>query len=166
MSEHKELAMIAAVGPGLELGRKGDLVWHIPGDLKNFKKLTLGHPVIMGRKTWESLPKRPLPGRLNVILSRSLSSAEGGTVVSSFEEAMEACGGEDTPFVIGGADVYAAMLPMATRLYITNVDANAPGDVDAWFPEFRNDWRLEEASDWIEDGNGIKHRFETWLRKN
>lgn len=166
MSAGKELAMIAAVGPNLELGRKGDLVWHISADLKNFKKLTLGHPVIMGRKTWESLPKRPLPGRLNVVLSRSLKSVEGGVVASSFEEAVKACDGEEMPFVIGGADVYAAMLPMATRLFVTNVDAVAPADVDAWFPEFRKDWRLEEAGEWMEDGNGVKYRFESWRRRN
>lgn len=166
MSRTKQLAMIAAVGPNLELGRGGDLVWHISADLKNFKRLTLGHPVIMGRKTWESLPKRPLPGRLNVVLSRSMKEAEGAVVASSFEEAMKACEGEEMPFVIGGADVYAAMLPMATRLYITNVDAEAPGGVDAWFPEYRDEWVLEDASEWMEDGKGVKYRFESWLRRN
>lgn len=166
MIGRKELAMIAAVGPHLELGRKGDLVWHISADLKNFKKLTMGHPVIMGRKTWESLPKRPLPGRLNVVLSRSLHSVEGGVVVTSLEEAMEACRGEEMPFAIGGADVYASLLPIATRLYVTNIDATVPDDVDAWFPEFHKEWRLDEATDWMEDGNGIKYRFETWLRKD
>ncbi len=166
MSATKELALIAAIGPNLELGHKGDLIWHISADLKNFKKLTLGHPVIMGRKTWESLPKRPLPGRLNVVLSGSLESVEGGIVASSLEEAMRVCEGENIPFVIGGADVYAATLPKATRLYITNVEAEAPADVDVWFPEFRNDWVLEESSEWMEAGAGIKYRFESWLRRD
>lgn len=170
MSGMKQLAMIAAVGKNLELGRRGDLVWRIPADLKNFKRLTLGHPVIMGRKTWESLPKRPLPGRLNVVLSRSLQGVDGGVVASSFDEAMEACSriaGEDVmPFVIGGADVYASMLPQATRLYITAVDAEAPEDVDAWFPEFRDSWRIEEAEDWADAGDGVRYRFETWGRKD
>lgn len=166
MSGRRELAMIAAVGPDLELGRNGDLVWHISADLRNFKRLTMGHPVIMGRKTWESLPRRPLPGRLNIVLSRSLPSVEGGVVASSMEEAMEACRGGEMPFVIGGEDVYSSMLPMATRLYITNIDAAVPDDVDAWFPEFRKDWRLAEASEWMEDDDGIKYRFESWQRKD
>lgn len=166
MSGRRELAMIAAVGPGLELGREGDLVWHISADLKNFKRLTLGHPVIMGRKTWESLPKRPLPGRLNVVLSRSMKSVEGVVVAASLDEALKACDGEEMPFVIGGAEIYDRLLPMATRLYITDVDADAPEDVDAWFPEFRHEWNLDEADEWMEDGNGLRYRFETWLRKN
>lgn len=166
MSERKELAMIAAVGRDLELGLGGNLVWHIPADLKNFKKLTMGHPVIMGRKTWESLPKRPLPGRLNIVLSRSLESTDGAVVTHSLEEALKACEGEDVPFVIGGADVYASMLPYATRLYITSVDADAPEGVDAWFPEFRHEWRLDEAGEWIEDGKEMKYRFESWLKKD
>ncbi len=87
-------------------------------------------------------------------------------MASSLEEAMRVCEGENIPFVIGGADVYAATLPKATRLYITNVEAEAPADVDVWFPEFRNDWVLEESSEWMEAGAGIKYRFESWLRRD
>ncbi|MDE5870650.1 MAG: dihydrofolate reductase [Muribaculaceae bacterium] len=166
MSSRRELAMIAAVGRDLELGRNGDLVWHISADLKNFKRLTLGHPVIMGRKTWDSLPKRPLPGRLNVVLSRNMKPVEGAVVAASVEEALQACEGADMPFVMGGAEIYARMLPMASRLYITDVDADAPADVDAWFPEFRKEWRLDEAGEWLDDGNGVKYRFETWLKRD
>ena len=166
MTGNTELAIIAAIGRNLELGLRGDLVWHIPADLKNFKRLTTGHPVIMGRKTWESLPKRPLPGRLNIVLSRSLPAVEGGVVASSFGEALKACQGSESAFVIGGADIYTSMLPLASRLYITNVDAEAPEGVDAWFPEFRTDWQLEEASEWMEDGHGIRYRFETWRRRD
>ena len=166
MSTTNELAMIAAVGPDLELGHKGDLIWHIPADLRNFKRLTSGHPVIMGRKTWESLPKRPLPGRLNIVLSRSIKSLEGATVASSLEEALKACEREEMPYVIGGADVYEAMLPMATRLFITSVDGPVPQDVDVRFPEFRQDWRLEERGEWMEEAGGVRYRFESWLRKD
>lgn len=164
MSEKKQLAMIAAVGPNLELGRSRDLVWHISADLKRFKQLTTGHPVIMGRKTWESLPKRPLPGRLNVVLSRSLKEADGAVVASSLDEAINACGGCEMPFVIGGADIYREFLPMASRLMITAVDADVPSDVDAWFPEYRNEWQLAEKSEWMEAPDGVKYRFETWLK--
>lgn len=165
MSENKPLAMIAAVGPGLELGIDGDLVWHISADLKRFKHLTLGHPVIMGRKTWESLPKRPLPGRLNVVLSRSLNQAEGAVVADSLEKAQDVCSGHELPFVIGGADIYKKFLPMATKLFITAVDAPAPEGVDAWFPEYKEDWKLDEASEWETDPKGVRYRFETWVRK-
>lgn len=172
MSDSGRLAVIAAVGPELELGRKGDLVWHIPADLKRFKQLTLGHPVIMGRKTWESLPKRPLPGRLNVVVSRTLSSAdlpEGALAASSLEDAVALCseaGGGEMPFIIGGAEIYRRSLPLATELYLTFVDAEVPEDVDTWFPDYRKDWTLADAEDWQEDPRGIKYRFETWLRKN
>ncbi|MDE6378936.1 MAG: dihydrofolate reductase [Muribaculaceae bacterium] len=166
MSERTQLAMIAAIGRSLELGRNGDLVWHIPADLKNFKRLTTGHPVIMGRKTWESLPKRPLPGRLNIVLSRSMTDVDGGVAAASFADAIKACEGAETAFVIGGADVYSSLLPLASRLYITNIDAEAPEGVDAWFPEFRHDWRLQDAGEWMEDGNGNRYRFETWLKKD
>lgn len=166
MSDKKPLAMIAAVGRNLELGRGGDLVWHISADLKNFKKLTTGHPVIMGRKTWESLPKRPLPGRQNIVMSHSLWNLEGALCVQSPEEALEACTGEEMPFVIGGAKVYETFLPLADRLYLTQVDDEVRDGIDAWFPEYRKEWRLAETSEWMEDSSGVKYRFEIWLRKD
>lgn len=160
-----KLAMIAAVGPNLELGRKGDLVWHISADLKHFKQLTTGHPVIMGRKTWESLPKRPLPGRKNIVLTRSGGCLDGATVVSSVEDAVDACDGLPMPFVIGGAEVYRLMLPLADMLYITNIDADAAEGVDSWFPDFKADWILKESTEWYMDQNGVKYRFEVWLKE-
>lgn len=165
MSGEKRLAMIAAVGPDLELGSGGDLVWHISADLKNFKKLTMGHPVIMGRKTWESLPKRPLPGRLNVVVSHALWDIEGAVCVQSPEEALETCREEEMPFVIGGAQIYKTFLPLADELYITHVDAEADKEIDCRMPEYRDDWKLEEASEWETDPKGIRYRFEKWIRK-
>lgn len=165
MSEIKKMAMIAAVGPNLELGSQGDLIWHISADLKNFKRLTMGHPVIMGRKTWESLPKRPLPGRLNIVVSHSLHDLEGALAVDSPEEAVKVCRDEDKPFVMGGAQIYEAFLPMSDVLYITHVDAATEKKTDCWFPEYRNDWRLEETSEWVTDPKGIRYRFEKWVRK-
>ena len=166
MSGNKHLAMIAAVGPNLELGIGGDLVWHISADLKNFKRLTMGHPIIMGRKTWDSLPKRPLPGRHNIVISHSLRDLEGASCVLTPEEALSVCREEEMPFVIGGAQVYETFLPLADRLYLTRVAAEAPEEVDAWFPEFRQDWRLDEAGEWMEDPTGVKYRFESWQRKD
>lgn len=162
---NSELAMIAAVGPDLELGSKGDLIWHIPDDLKNFKRLTTGHPVIMGRKTWESLPKRPLPGRLNIVLTRNPELAQGAIAVSSPEEALEICGETEFPFVIGGQQIYRLFEPYATMLFITEVDATTEKEVDAWFPEYRDNWQLEEASGWKADSKGIKYQFQKWTRE-
>ena len=166
MIDGKKPAVIAAVGPGLELGSGGDLIWHISADLKNFKRLTTGHPVIMGRKTWESLPKRPLPGRLNIVMSRSLWDLEGAICVQSPEEAIAACGDEEgRPFVIGGEQIYRTFMPMAEELYITHVDDSTDKEVDAWMPDYRKDWTLDEASEWATDPKGIRYRFEKWVRK-
>lgn len=162
--ENVKLAMIAAVGPNLELGRNGDLVWHISADLKRFKQLTTGHPVIMGRKTWESLPKRPLPGRRNIVLSHNARDLDGAIVVSSVEDALKACDGEAFPFVMGGAEIYRTMLPVADALYITKIDADPGEDVDLWFPEYEREWHLAEATDWLLDPKGVKYRFEIWLK--
>ncbi len=159
-----ELAMMAAVGPNLELGSGGDLIWHISADLKNFKAVTTGHPVIMGRKTWESLPKRPLPGRLNIVVSRSDVKIDGAKVVNTPEEAIAACQGEAAPFIIGGEQIYRLFMPLATRLYITHVDAPTSKEADAWFPEYREGWKLTESTEWSTDPNGIKYRFEIWER--
>ena len=165
MTGKKRLAMIAAVGPDLELGSGGDLVWHISADLKNFKRLTMGHLVIMGRKTWESLPKRPLPGRLNVVVSHALWDIEGAVCVQSPAEALEACREEDMPFGIGGAQIYESFLPLADELYITHVDAETDKEIDCRMPEYRDDWKLVEASEWETDPKGVRYRFEKWIRK-
>lgn len=165
MNDNKKLAMIAAVGPNLELGSNGDLVWHISADLKNFKRLTVGHPVIMGRKTWESLPKRPLPGRLNVIVSRSPVQIDGAVCVSSPEEALKVCEGLEMPFVIGGAQIYKIFMPLADVLYLTYVDAETEKEIDCHFPEYRQDWVMRQVSEWETDPKGIRYRFEEWERK-
>ncbi len=116
------------------IGKNGKLPWHISADLKNFKRLTLHHPVIMGRKTWESLPVRPLPGRRNIIIStRSLPDTE---VYSSPEDAITAltADGVENVFVIGGSSIYKALYPLATDLHITLVEKHVEG-IDTVFPE-------------------------------
>ncbi len=165
MNRNTEIAMIAAVGPERELGSEGDLIWHISADLKNFKRLTSGHPVIMGRKTWESLPKKPLPGRLNIVVTRRPEPMAGAETASSAEEALRLCGGETHPFVIGGAEIYSLFMPVATRLYLTRVEAPTSKKVDSWFPEYDNDWKIEDASEWFTDPGDVRYRFETWTRK-
>lgn len=130
------ITLIAAVARNRVIGAGNALPWRLPEDLKRFKSLTLGHPIIMGRKTWESLG-RPLPGRTNIVISRSTGlAAPGISVVDSLEAsvAMAARAGADEAFIIGGAQIYAQALPIADRLQLTEIDRDYPGD--AHFPEF------------------------------
>ncbi|MGE5541306.1 MAG: dihydrofolate reductase [Bacillota bacterium] len=126
------------------IGKNGDLLWHIPADLGRFKSLTIGHPVIMGRKTWESLPEkfRPLPGRTNIVVSRDTGySASGATVVNTLEEAFEMAKGTegaDKIFVIGGGQLYEAALPYADQLDLTLI--NDPVEGDTFFPPYEEDF--------------------------
>jgi len=134
------LALIAALDRNGLIGRDNALPWHLPADLQHFKRTTLGKPIVMGRKTWESLG-RPLPGRHNIVLTRDPGyRAEGATVVTSIDAALAAAGDADEVMVIGGAALYATLLPRADRLYLTRIDAAFEGD--AWFPEVAPDeWR-------------------------
>jgi len=110
------------------IGAKGAIPWHLPEELKRFKQLTMGHHIIMGRKTWESIG-RPLPGRTSVIVTRQAGySASGAIVTHSLDEAISKCGNDDEVFVIGGAELYALALARAGRLYLTLVDADVEGD--------------------------------------
>jgi dihydrofolate reductase len=134
-------ALVVARGANGVIGREGDLPWRLRSDLQRFKAITIGKPCIMGRKTWESLPLKPLPGRLNLVLSRDLSfEAQGAVVVSSLDEALSmarehaADDGVGEICVIGGAGLFEAALPRARRLYITEVEASPEGDVR--FPDF------------------------------
>ncbi|MCX8003912.1 MAG: type 3 dihydrofolate reductase [Burkholderiaceae bacterium] len=134
------VTLIAAVARNGVIGRDGRIPWHVPGDLPRFKRITLGHPVIMGRRTWESLG-RPLPGRRNLVLSRTPGFAPAGAeVFASLEAALAACAEAPEVFVIGGTEVYRAALPAAQRLLLTEIDADVDGD--AFFPDFdRSAWR-------------------------
>ena len=120
-SKASGVSLIVAIGEDGSIGKNGELIWKISEDLKRFKKLTTGHPVIMGRKTWESLPKRPLPHRRNIVLTRNKDYvAEGGEVTSSIEEALDMTRGE-SPFIIGGSEIYKAFMPYITDFHITKV---------------------------------------------
>ena len=126
--------LVAAVAANGVIGANGRLPWHLPEDLKHFKALTLGHPVIMGRKTWESLGK-PLPGRENIVVTRAAGyDAPGACVASSLESALALCAGEPVAFVIGGGELYAEALPLAQGLVLTEIQRDYAGD--ARFPAF------------------------------
>lgn len=164
MTEPSRLSLIVAQGRNRVIGAGGQLPWRLKGDLAHFKRTTLGAPVIMGRKTWESLPKRPLPGRPNIVISRDWNyDAAEARVYSSFVPALSAgramalrSGGKEV-FVIGGAAIYALALPLADRIYLTEVDA-AP-DGDAFFPALDTAHWQETSSTRIEAGEGNDHAF-------
>ncbi|MFT5576332.1 MAG: dihydrofolate reductase [Bermanella sp.] len=162
MSESSEkqpcLAMIAAMARNRVIGRDNQLPWHISADLKHFKRTTLGKPIVMGRKTFESIG-RPLPGRTNIVVSRQLGyQPEGVIVVADTEAAVQAAldvartDRADEVMVIGGEQIYRSLLPFARRLYLTEVDCDVGGD--AWFPALAdNEWReldreAREEGDW------------------
>ena len=135
------LALIVAASENRVIGRQGDLPWRLPADLRRFRKLTMGHAVIMGRRTYGSLPG-PLPGRrLIVLTSHPETLAAEVETATSLEEALELCHQDDSPFVIGGASVYAAALPRVDRIYLTVVHAEVEGDT--YLPEIDwEDWEL------------------------
>lgn len=143
------ISLIAAVAKNRAIGKDGQLLWHLPEDMRYFRETTRGKPVIMGRKTWESLPDsfRPLPGRKNIVISRNPSyDAAGGTLVGSLEEALRQTEENEEVFVIGGADIYRQALPLAHRLYLTEVAQDF--DADAFFPEYRgSEWKEVSRSE-------------------
>ena len=138
-----DIALIYARAANGTIGHHGAMPWHLPEDLAHFKRTTQGHPVIMGRKTWESLPEAfcPLPGRNNIVVSRNAAyQAEGATVASSLEEAIAQAGNVEQINIIGGADIFRLALPMADVLDMTEIDASF--DADTFFPEFLpEDWQ-------------------------
>ncbi len=152
-----KLALIWAMSRNRVIGRNNALPWHLSEDLRYFKRVTMGKPIIMGRKTWESIG-RPLPGRTNIVITRDQNFQAGGArVVHSLDDALrlaEHVGvieGADEVIVIGGAEIYALALPKAERLYLTQVHAEVEGD--AWFPEFDlSQWQELAREDFKAEG--------------
>lgn len=131
------ISIIAAIGKNRELGKDGGLIWQIPDDLKRVKELTMGHPLIMGRKTYESIG-RPLPGRTNIVVSRTADAIKGCVVAPNFEEALALAKEKDQEeiFIFGGASIYETALPITDRLYLTLIDQEDT-EADAFFPEYK-----------------------------
>lgn len=159
------LTAIASADADYGIGKNGDLLFHIPEDMKFFRSTTLGHTVIMGRKTLESLPNgKPFKDRRNIVLSRDESFApEGVEVVHSVEEAVRLAKGEDEVFVCGGGEIYRALLPYCKKVLITKIDAHAGAEV--FFPNLDElpEWKLAECSDEHEH-EGVKFRFCTYTK--
>lgn len=150
------VSVIVAVADNGVIGDKNTLLWHISEDLRNFKRVTSGHPVIMGRKTFDSLG-RPLPNRTNVVITRQNLEIEGCKVVHSLEEALSLFSPEEEVFVIGGAQIYAEALPLADRFYLTRVHHAYEGDTS--FPKWNeSEWSLME-SERFERGEKYEYPF-------
>jgi dihydrofolate reductase len=134
-----KISIIAAIGKNNELGKNNQLLWKLPLDLKHFREITSGHPVIMGRKTFESIG-RPLPNRKNIVITRDESySREGVSTVHSLKEALDLVQNEEEVFIIGGAEIYKQSIDLANKLYITHVDAETK-DADVFFPTIGDFW--------------------------
>lgn len=145
------------------VGSDNQLPWRIPEDLARFRELTMGGTVVMGRRTWESLPPRfrPLPGRRNVVVTRDPSyDAPGADVVGSLDAALAAA---DDIWVGGGAEIYAAAMPLADRLFITDVDGDYPGD--AFAPTVGPDWSEVDVGDWQTSSSGVRYRWRELTRQ-
>ncbi len=158
------VSIVVAVSANNVIGVDGDLPWHLSEDLKRFKQITMGKPMIMGRLTYESIG-RALPGRRSIILTRQEDFfAEGCEIAASLRQAIELAGDADDVMVIGGGKVYAQMLPMTNRIYLTRVHADIEGDT--FFPQLDNsDWQLANAEECpADEGRPVGFTFETLVR--
>ncbi len=161
-----KITVVAAVARGGAIGRKGDLLFHISDDLRRFKAITMGKPIIMGRKTFESFPKGALPGRRNIVITRQSDySAAGIETASSLSDALALVKGVPEAMIIGGGEIYRQALPLADAARITEIDADVP-DADTFIPEFDEEaWVVEERSAPCTDPrSGVIYRF-TDLRR-
>ncbi len=146
--------IIAAVARNRAIGKDNKLVYWLPNDLKRFKALTTGHTILMGRRTFDSLPKGALPNRRNVVVSRTVKEIPGCDCYASVEEALKSCGADEDVYVIGGESIYRQLLPIAQRLCLTEID-DTPEGADAFFPEFSG-WKEVARDDRPTDE---KHRY-------
>ncbi|QLE01619.1 dihydrofolate reductase [Galbibacter sp. BG1] len=160
------VTMIAAAAENNALGKDNDLVWHLPDDFKRFKKLTTGHPIIMGRKTYESFPS-PLPNRKHIIITRqkNYKACENCVVVPSLKEALAIAEEDEQPFVIGGGEIYKQALPYSDKIELTRVHGNF--EADAFFPEIDlHNWELvAEEYHSKDDKHNYDFTYLTYIRK-
>ncbi|MBK9160989.1 MAG: dihydrofolate reductase [Nitrosomonadales bacterium] len=161
-----KISILVAMARNRIIGVNNTLPWRCPEDLKHFKTLTMGHHMIMGRKTFDSIGK-PLPGRTTVVVTRNADLAiEGCLMAHSLEHAITACAGDEEIFIVGGAQLYAQALPLADTLYITEIQQDVAGD--AWFPAFdRSEWReTSRETRRQETPEPLEYHFATYRRGN
>lgn len=159
------ISIIVAITKNNAIGLNNRLLFHVSADLKRFKELTTGHTVVMGRKTFESLPKGALPNRRNIVISRSCPDFQNVEIFHSLNDALDSLKNEEV-YIIGGGSIYNASVSVADRLYITEFDACVE-DADTFFPEISSeDWKIDCTSEWSTDEkSGVRFRFVDYLRK-
>jgi len=159
------ISIIAAMDKNRLIGSDNGLPWHLPADFKHFKEVTLGKPVLMGRKTFESIG-RPLPGRKNIVISRSGFSADGIDVVDSIDSGLELVEDAEEVMIIGGANIYEQMISRAEKMYLTFVDADCKGD--AWFPEINQlEWDILDQKNFkADEKNNFNFSVVAYQRKS
>ena len=159
------ISIIAAVAANRAIGFRNKLIYWLPDDLKRFKALTTGHTIIMGRNTFESLPKGALPNRRNIVLSTTITSLPGCDCYDSLEEALEHCSDNEDIFIIGGAHVYRQALDIANRLCLTEVK-DTPEDADSFFPDYSHGWvEIERNHHYKDDRHSNDFDFVDYVRK-
>lgn len=164
----KTLSAIVAIALNGAIGKNGDLLCHLSADLKHFKALTMGHSIVMGRRTFDSLPKGALPGRQNIVITRnSAFSAPGVTVARSVDDALQKAEMPGEVMIIGGAQIYRETLPLVSKIHLTRVEASF-ADADAFFPEINpEEWTTdEEERHEADERNPFPYTFLTLTRKN
>lgn len=167
IDENREIAIIVVVDEKNGIGKDGDLLCHLPNDLKHFKQLTTGHTIIMGRKTFESLPKGALPNRTNIVItSDKEDNYPGCTVVRSVEEALLKSGNKEKVFLIGGGKIYNSTIDLANKLFLTRIHHTFE-DADTFFPEIDfNNWELvEEVNHTSDDRHQFDYSFQSYIRR-
>lgn len=167
IDENREIAIIVVVDENNGIGKDGDLLCHLPNDLKHFKQLTTGHTIIMGRKTFESLPKGALPNRTNIVItSDKEDNYPGCTVVRSVEEALLKSGNKEKVFLIGGGKIYNSTIDIANKLFLTRIHHTFE-DADTFFPEINFDnWELvEEVNHTSDDRHQFDYSFQSYIRR-
>ena len=160
------ISIIVAVSDDWGIGKDNDLLWHLPEDLKRFRKLTTGNAIIMGKRTWESLPRRPLPDRMNIVLTDIPGETiEGSITAYSIDDAISKCERDKEIFIIGGGSIYRQFVPLADRLYITHVHMQAPADV--YFPAVDlNAWKITGREEFPGSGEEkIPYTYTIYERK-
>jgi dihydrofolate reductase len=165
LNPQSRLSIIVAMAKNRVIGNNNTLPWHLPADLKHFKALTMGHHIVMGRKTYESIGK-PLPGRISVVVTRNAKlKIKGCITANSLEQAIKTCGNDAEIFVIGGAELYRQAIDLADRIYLTEIDADISGD--AYFTEFDGkSWReTERESHKPDEKNAYPYHFVVYDRK-
>ncbi|WP_239348652.1 dihydrofolate reductase [Snodgrassella communis] len=165
MNKHNKITLVAALADNNCIGQNNRIPWHVPEDFEFFKNYTMGKPVVMGRKTWESLPKKPLPGRPNYVISRQQEQQFSGAILChSIKEAIQQLADCPEIIIMGGAQIYAQAMPLATDLRLTRIHVNVIGDT--FFPAINaNEWQQTESSSHISSKNNIAYDLQHFVRR-